>query len=80
MKRRIPSRVNVSSAAIASIGHDAETRLLEIEFQPEPGRPGRVYLYRDVPRHVYHDLLAAPSAGTYFARNVRNFYPFQRSR
>jgi hypothetical protein len=54
-------RVWVDSSSIASIGYEAATRQLEIEFRES----GDVYRYFDVPEEEYAALLAADSRGTY---------------
>jgi KTSC domain-containing protein len=47
-------RIPVNSAAVAAVGYDGRTRVLEIEF-----RSGAVYRYYGVPMPVYHDFLRA---------------------
>ena len=42
-------------------------------------KSGGVYRYFGVPETVYRDLLAAPSKGRYFARYIKNIYPFERA-
>ncbi len=54
-------RVWVDSSSIASIGYEAATRELEIEFRES----GDVYRYFDVPEEEYAAILAADSRGTY---------------
>lgn len=51
----------VHSSNIRSIGYDAKTHVLEIEFHND-----RIYSYADVPEGVYLGLLDAPSVGKYF--------------
>jgi hypothetical protein len=60
-------RVPVESSALASVGYDARTRVLEIEFTS-----GSVYRYSPVPAEVHDALMAAESHGGYFTENVRN--------
>ncbi len=54
-------RVPVVSTTMTSVGYDAETRTLEIEFTG-----GALYQYFDVPEEIYQELMAAESKGTYF--------------
>ena len=54
-------RVWVDSSSIASIGYEAVTRELEIEFRES----GDVYRYFDVPGEEYAAFIAAGSKGTY---------------
>lgn len=61
----------VRSRDLALIGHDRETGTLEIVF-----RAGGVYRYQNVPENVYHALMAAPSHGTFFQKNIKNQYAY----
>jgi hypothetical protein len=67
-------RVLVESSAVAAVGYDAETSILEVEY-----RSGAVYRYADVPFRVAEDLWAAPSVGRYLNRHVRDRYAFSRA-
>lgn len=60
-------RERIQSEALRSVGYDAESRTLEIEFAS-----GLVYQYFDVPEDVYEGLMAAPSHGEYFGRHIRD--------
>jgi hypothetical protein len=62
-------RVHVKSSNIASVGYDAETRVLEVEFHG-----GRVYRFYDVPAESHAKLMAAESIGGEFARSIRNVF------
>jgi len=64
-------RVAVSSSNLASVGYDAESQILEIEFHN-----GGVYQYAGVPEEVYEGLLSADSQGKYFHANIKNNYPY----
>lgn len=59
-------REPVQSSALASIGYDAETRTLEVEFSS-----GTVYRYFRVPATVAEGLCKAQSRGRYFDQVVR---------
>lgn len=59
----------VESTSLQSVGFDAATNQLEIQF-----RAGGVYRYA-VPRRVYRELMEASSLGTFFARRIRHAYP-----
>lgn len=56
-------RAPVSSSNIKSVGYDGST--LEVEFS------SGVYQYAGVPAETYTQLLAAESAGKFFAANIR---------
>jgi len=66
-------RVPVQSRAIASVGYDRATNVLELELAE-----GEVYRYFAVPRRVHQELLAADSIGRYFLREIRDHYGYQR--
>ena len=66
-------RKPVTSTAVSSVGYDERSSMLEVEFES-----GAVYDYFDVPPKVYHDLLKAPSVGSFVSRQVRDQYPFVR--
>jgi hypothetical protein len=66
-------RVPVQSRAIASVGYDRATNVLELELTE-----GEVYRYFAVPRRVHDELLAADSIGRYFLSQIRNRYGYQR--
>lgn len=63
----------VSSSDINSVGYDRGT--LEVEFHS-----GGIYQYHNVPESVYHSLMSASSHGEYFARNIKNDYPYTKIR
>ena len=62
-------RQRVESTSIRSIGYDAETGTLEIEFVS-----GGVYEYLGVPEKVRRELVEADSVGAYFTQYVRDRY------
>lgn len=55
----------VTSQIIHSVGYDAETGTLEVQF-----RNGWLYRYDDVPAVIYRALMAADSHGRYLKRNI----------
>jgi hypothetical protein len=55
----------VTSQIIHSVGYDAATRTLEVQF-----RNGWLYRYDDVPVEIYRALLAADSHDRYLKRNI----------
>jgi hypothetical protein len=69
-------RSRVVSSDIASVGYDALSSILEVEFNT-----GSIYQYRGVPESVYFALMNAPSHGQYFARHIKKGpYPYTRVR
>lgn len=63
-------RVFVSSSNIRSIGYDAESMTLEIEFNS-----GAVYQYQGVPQAEYDAFMNAGSKGKHFNANIKNRFP-----
>lgn len=63
------NRTSVQSSMIASLGHDANTSTLEVEFNN-----GAVWQYYDVPESVYYDMMNSGSLGKYFHANIKGQY------
>lgn len=68
-------RERVSSSSVTSIGYDADTETLEVEFVT-----GRVYSYRGVEEEVHEAFMSAPSKGQFFNEHIKDAYPFERIR
>lgn len=66
-------RQAVDSSAIASVGYDSASKILEVEFHS-----GRVYQYYNVPKVIYDNLMTQTSVGSYFNTNIRNSYAYSR--
>jgi hypothetical protein len=66
-------RQPVQSSNLVSVGYDATTYTLEIEF-----RDGRVYQYFEVPCAMHEQLMAAPSTGEFFQRSIRGAFAYAR--
>ncbi len=66
-------RSPVESTAVASLGYDAGSWTLEVEFTS-----GSVYRYFDVPEAEYRKLLAAESIGEYLNRHIKPKYRYTR--
>ena len=62
----------VESSNINKVGYDEETGTLHVEFH----RNKVVYRYVDVPKTVFEELVASPSVGGYFHKNVIGKYDF----
>ena len=63
----------VSSSNLVSVGYDATTETLEVEFQN-----GAVYQYYNVNESIYNELMAASSRGKFLAYQIKNVYPYSR--
>jgi hypothetical protein len=66
-------RQRVDSSAISSVGYDPRSRTLEVEFSS-----GAVYDYFGVTGRVWTSFLDAPSKGKFFARRIRDNFPFEK--
>jgi hypothetical protein len=66
-------RDSVSSSNIVSVGYDAASETLEIEFMN-----GSVYQYYNVPQSVYDAFIAAPSRGQFFSYQIKHMFPYSR--
>jgi len=62
-------RERVQSTNLKSVGYDADSKTLEVEFHD-----GDVYQYFKVPAVVHRDLLNSPSIGQYFSFFVKTTY------
>lgn len=67
------SRTQSTSSAIGSVGYDAATGVLEVEF-----RSGGVYRYVLVPPSVHRELVGAASVGRAFRALVQDRFQVER--
>jgi hypothetical protein len=67
------NRVPVVSSNVSSVGYDAATQTLEVEFTS-----GIIYQYFDVPEPVYQQLIQAASVGAFFNGNIKGSYRYAR--
>lgn len=66
-------RTSVESGALRSVGYDAESETLEVEFQS-----GKIYRYHGVPAETHEWLMRAPAKGVFFNRKIEGHYEFER--
>lgn len=62
-------RQRVSSSNVRSVGYDAGSSTLEVEFNS-----GGVYQYFGVPETVYSALMRASSMGSYLNDHIKDRY------
>ena len=67
------NRDAVASSNVASIGYDAPTQTLEVEFVK-----GSVYQYYGVPEEMYRSIKNASSKGRFLNIYIRDSYPYSR--
>lgn len=63
-------RQGVDSSMITSVGYDASTGVLEVEFKST----GAVWQYFEVPENVYYELMSG-SVGKNFSAMIKGKYP-----
>jgi hypothetical protein len=66
-------RKSVASSAIAEVGYDPETKVLEVGFPSKA-----VWRYADVPQEVFDKFMRAESLGRFFASDIRANYKAER--
>ena len=69
------SRISVSSSNVRSIGYDAWTATLEVQFHS-----GGIYQHYDVPHELYAEFIRAFSMGSFYHDRLRNRYGCRRVR
>ncbi len=67
------NRQIVASSNIRSIGYEAASMILEVEFLT-----GAIYHYFGVSEQVYVQLMAANSHGTFLAQYIKGTYNYAR--
>ena len=68
-------RKRINSSKIRSAGYDSKAQLLEIEFSD-----GKVVQYRGVSSEVHRQLMASPSATSFFEDKIDESFPSTRIR
>ena len=63
------NRQYVDSSMITSIGYDALTCTLEVEF-----KDGTVWQYHEFPEYMWYEFESAESKGKYFNANIKKQY------
>lgn len=66
-------RTVVISRNIRSVGYDAGTKTLEIEFHS-----GGVYQYSGVPEKRYNAMMRSPAISAYFIRDIKPWYSYKK--
>jgi hypothetical protein len=66
-------REPVKSSQLKSVGFDAESGILEVEFNG-----GGIYRYLSVTKETHQGLMEAQSIGKYFGQQVRGKFKFEK--
>jgi len=69
--RTHPHRVPIESTTLAAAEYDDCRGQLQLDF-----RDGSRYAYLGVPPQTFHDLLGAPSQGSFFNRHIRGRFRY----
>lgn len=69
----MPEMIYVDSSNIEAIGYDEDAEELHVRFVG-----GQYYIYHEVPRNIFDDLMNASSKGSFLNREVRNVYRFTK--
>jgi len=67
----MPEMLYVDSSNVEAIGYDDATQELHVRFVS-----GTSYIYRDVPRQLFDDLMQAPSKGSFLNRQLKGVYQY----
>ena len=62
-------RIPVASSNIASIGYEADSQVLEVEYIK-----GGIYQFMNVPSDVHEELMNSSSKGTYMNQVVKKMF------
>ena len=68
-------RKRVNSGTLRSVGYDARSRVLEIEFTS-----GSIVQYSGVSSEVHRQFMAAPSPGSFYQDKIDENFPSKRIR
>jgi KTSC domain len=66
-------RERVDSSSLSSVGYDAGSETLEVEF-----RNGGVYRYLEVPEDEWQSLQSAESKGSYLNTHIKPRHPYRK--
>lgn len=69
----MPEMNYVNSSNVEAVGYDDETNELHVQFLS-----GGYYIYYDVPRDIFDNLMLSPSIGSFLNREVKNVYQFTK--
>ena len=59
----------IDSSMIYAVGYDQKSKSLEVVFNS-----GKTWIYEDVPRKVYYEMMKSPSIGSYMRENIIDLY------
>ena len=65
----------VTSSNLRSVAFNPDTKSLMVAFKGQKGKGGLAYVFSDVDRRTFEDLLQATSKGVFFNANIKDKYP-----
>ena len=68
-----PQMRSVQSSNISQIGYQRESKDLYVNF-----RSSGLYIYKNVPEHIYKLFMEAPSHGEFLNQCIKNEYSFEK--
>ena len=69
--------VSVESSNLKSVGYDEKNSQLYIDFKKAGGGKSS-YVYYNVPKDIYDELLEADSKGQYLFNNIKGVYNYKK--
>lgn len=69
----MPDMIYVDSSNVEAIGYDDDIQEMHVQFVS-----GICYIYHDVPREIFDQLMNAPSKGSFLNREVKGVYQFTK--
>ncbi len=63
----------VESSNIEQVGYDADSMELHVQF-----KNSGLYVYFEVPRAIYESLMSADSKGSFFNREIKKVFRFEK--
>ncbi len=65
--------MKLNSTMLSDAEYNESEKTLTIKFAK-----GGEYIFKDVPKSIYDELIAAESAGKYFLSNIKNKYVVEK--
>jgi hypothetical protein len=70
---KLPKMVEVESSNVVSIGYDKRAEELFVEF-----KGGAIYMYSDVPKEEFDNLMKSESVGNYIRLYIQDSFFYER--
>ena len=66
--------IALSSSLIHSAGYDEQNKILFIRFL----KNHTLYCYFNVPKNIFNELISTANVGSFFTKNIRKVYGYQK--